>query len=182
MHRPPRKFTLSDDPFERRVYEEASKEEFSFAAAFLEETLSDMPAPVGWRRQRGRGRPRKSRPGHQEEFGWRGMAIVVVLRALADFTFREMSSYLRANPELCARLGFPRAPTAMTINRALRRFPEAWLKQLNRRLLETAKGGRPVDLQNALQVSIRQGSSSRARAVGKRSASTSAPSDATIAS
>lgn len=143
MHLPRRRrTTLSDDPLERRIYEEAAKDEETFLMLHYAELLDEMPAPVGWRKRRKRGRPPKRRPGHQEEFGWKSMVLCLLLKELHGLTFRETASHLRANPELVARIGLSRTPSAMTINRALHRLPEAWLKRLNRLLLETAKGGR----------------------------------------
>lgn len=136
-----RKQTLSDDPLERRIYEEAGKEEEEFLIQEFQELLADMPPPPGWRKKKGPGRPRKKRRGAKEEFTWQAMLIVVLLMKRHKLHPRTMHSHLRANPGLCQRLGIPRAPSASTIDRATRRFPEAWLKKVNARLLGTAKGG-----------------------------------------
>lgn len=138
-----RRKTVSDTALERRIYEQAAKEEEEFLLEDFGATLDKMPPPVGWRKKRGRGRPRKKRKGAVEEFGWRSMMMVLLLRARHELTFREMASYLAANPALCMRLGFARAPSHMTIQRAAHRYPEAWLKKLNRLLLGDAKKGGP---------------------------------------
>lgn len=136
-----RKKTLSDTPLERRIYEEAGKEEEAFLIYDFREMLENVPSPPGWHKKKGPGRPRTKRQGRKEEFGWRPMMIVLLLQARHELTPREMSSHLRANPDQCQRLGIPRAPSASTISRARNRFPEKWLKQVNRRLLADAKGG-----------------------------------------
>lgn len=145
-----RRKTVSDTALERRIYEQAAKEEEAYLLDEFGDVLDQMPPPVGWHQKRGRGRPRKHRKGAPEEFGWRAMMLVLLLRARHELTFREMASYLAANPELCERLGFARAPSHMTIQRAAHRYPEAWLKKLNRLLLGDVKkgglGGRQVSI------------------------------------
>lgn len=136
-----RRYTVSDTRLERRIYEEAGREEEEFLILEFQELLADMPPPPGWRRKKGPGRPRKKRQGHPELFSWQAMMIVILLKARHQLTFREMASHLAANPGLCERLGLPRAPSASTINRARNRFPETWLKEVNRRLVGGAKGG-----------------------------------------
>lgn len=67
------------------------------------------------------------------------------LKTLHGLTYRETTSHLRANPWLCELMGLPRAPSPKTIRTALYAFPEAWLKQLNRKLFGSARGGAPDD-------------------------------------
>jgi hypothetical protein len=145
-----RRKTVSDTALERRIYEQAAKEEEEYLLEDFGEVLDKMPPPVGWHKKRGRGRPRKKRRGAAEEFGWRSMMLVLLLRARHELTFREMASYLAANPELCKRMGLARAPSHSTISLASHRYPEAWLKKLNRLLLGDVKrgvlGGRLVSI------------------------------------
>lgn len=131
--------TVSDDPIERRIYEEAGKEEEEFLILDFQELLEGMPPPPGWHRQKRPGRPRKKKRGHVEEFGWQSMVLALLLKARHELNYREMSSHLRANPDLVRRLGMPRAPSASTIQRAHQRMGEAWLKRLNRHLLAGEK-------------------------------------------
>jgi len=140
-----RRVTVSDDPSERKLYEEAGKEQETFLILEFKELMVGMPSPPGWvkkrRRKRKRGRPRKKRRGHKEEFGWQGMVLVLLLKAIHKLDYRGMSSHLRANFDQVARLGLPRAPSASTIQQAHARMGEAWLKKLNRHLLEPKKRG-----------------------------------------
>lgn len=141
MHRK-RKKTVSDEPLERRIYEEAGKEEETFLVLRFRELLEGIPPPPGWRRQKRRGRPPTRRPGRREDFGWQAMVLVLLLKARHGLGYRAMSGHFRANPELCARLGLPRAPSASAIQRAHARLPEAWLKRLNRYLLQGGEKSR----------------------------------------
>ena len=137
------KVTVSDDPLERRIYEEAARDEETHLMLLYKELLEDMPPPPGWHKRKKVGRPSKRRPpGHQEEFGWKPMVLVLLLKTLHGLTYRETTSHLRANPELCARMMLPRAPSPKTIRTALERMPEAWLKKLNARVVGDTKGGR----------------------------------------
>ena len=138
-----RRKTVSDTALERRIYEQAAKEEEAYLLEDFGAVLDQMPPPVGWHQKKGRGRPRKKRRGAVEEFGWRSMMLVLLLRARHELTFREMASYLAANPELCARVGLAKAPSHSTISRAAHRYPEKWLKNLNRLLLGDVKRGVP---------------------------------------
>lgn len=140
-----RTVTVSDDPLERRIYEEAAKDEETYLMLLYKELLEDMPPPPGWRKRSKPGRPPKRRPGHQEEFGWKPMVLVLLLKTLHGLTYRETASHLRANPELCARMGLPRAPSPKTIRLALTRMPEAWLKKLNKHLLDDSEKGGDLD-------------------------------------
>lgn len=141
-----RRVTVSDDPSERKLYEEAGKEQETFLILEFKELLEGMPPPPGWakkrRRKPKRGRPRKRRRGHKEEFGWQGMVLVLLLKALYKLDYRGMSSHLRANPDQVTYLGLARAPSASTIQQAHARMGEAWLKRLNRHLLSPKKRGR----------------------------------------
>lgn len=157
-----RRKTVSDTALERRIYEQAAKEEEEYLLESFGEVLDKMPPPVGWHKKRGRGRPRKKRRGAAEEFGWRGMMMVLLLQARHELTLREMASYLAANAELCKRLGFATAPSHSTINRASHRYPEAWLKKLNRLLLGDVKKGGRGDRQVSIPVWIPPASRSKA--------------------
>lgn len=136
-----RHVTVSDTPSERRIYERAAREEESFLMTVFKDLVETMPPPKGWHEQDGPGRPRKHRPGHQEEFPWQTMTVVLMLKTHHQLTDRETTSHLNANPGLRAQLGIPRGPSPKTIQRALDRLPEAWLKELNRRLVDLAKKG-----------------------------------------
>ena len=146
MHRR-RKRTASDEPSERKICEEAGKEEETFLILEFQELPEGMPPPPGWRRK---SRAKRKRRGRQEEFPWPSMVLVLLLKARHKLDYRGMSGHLRANPEAVARLGLPRAPSASTIQRAHGRMGEAWLKAVNRHLLAGGKtradrrGSRPV--------------------------------------
>jgi hypothetical protein len=142
---------MSDTPLERKIYEDASRTEDAFLVDRLKETLAGMDRPPGWRRTYGRpGRPRKvSRRGPKTRFTWRRMAIVLALMALWGCGRRQARSRLAASPDLMARIGLTEPPSPRTIGRALDRFNETWLKQLNKRLLDSAKKGSEADRQTS---------------------------------
>jgi hypothetical protein len=70
------------------------------------------------------------------------MAQTLVLMAAAHFDYRQMEAYLALNHALCSGLGFPRAPSRMTLWRAERRFPEVWLHRVNDEVLAGFKQSR----------------------------------------
>jgi hypothetical protein len=175
-----RRTTLSDTPFERRVVEEAGRRELDLLLYDLQDSLADMPAPKGWHRRRGPGRPPKRKTGGQEKYTWQNMMFVHVLKAYLELTTREMSSFLRASPELCRRIGLSQAPSHTSIARAIHRFPEAWLMKLNRRLLSDVKKRGPDGRVIEPPVWTPRASRSKVRGAGKRSASTNARSAVTI--
>lgn len=139
-----RRTTISDTPAERRIYEEAAKDEEAFLVDHIQSLLDEMPPPPGWRRRYDKpGRPRKtSRRGPKQEFTWKPMATVLCLMALWECTRREARSHLANNPDLLRRIGLAKAPSPRTIGRALDRFNESWLKELNEKLVDSAQGGR----------------------------------------
>jgi hypothetical protein len=175
-----RRTTLSDDPFEQRVYEEAGRREEEELVIQFEETLDLMPPPKGWHGKQGPGRPRKHRRGAPELYTWKGMMLVLMLKAYHGLTNREMSSHLRANPTLYERLGLPCAPSHTSVQRAAHRYPESWLKRMNQNLIPPKKRGRE-DRVIRIPLSTPPASLSKGKGAGKRSASTSPLADATIA-
>lgn len=121
------------------VYEQASADEEN---AFLElaiEITSRMDRPKGWIKYNKRGRPAEKRRGHQEEFPWQGMAVVLLLQVYLDLDYRKMASHLKARPELVRRLCFKRAPSKSVIHYCLGRFPVSWLRRYNELVLEEFK-------------------------------------------
>lgn len=141
-----RRSTLSDDPVERRVYESASKDELPFIIETLVRLLAPMRTPRGWHKQGKPGRPPKKRRGRREEHGWRACVIALVVKEYLELSYREMASFLAASPDLVTRMGFTRAPSHSTLNRAFRKLPPQWIKKLNDRVLSKAKGGPGVVL------------------------------------
>lgn len=133
------KFTVSDLPSERAIYEQAALDEEAFLIDHVKELVADMPPPKGWRTQKGRGRPKKRRRGRKEVFGWQSMVLVLLLKAFHEFTYRETTSHLRAHASVRERLGVVRAPSPKTIRGAFERIPEAWLRELNTRLVASAE-------------------------------------------
>lgn len=133
------KFTVSDLPSEREIYEQAALDEEAFLIDHVKQLVRDMPAPKGWHKQQRPGRPKKKRRGRKEVFGWRSMVLVLVLKAFHEFTYRETTSHLRAHASVRERLDLPRAPSPKTIRTAFERIPESWLRELNTRLVASAE-------------------------------------------
>lgn len=127
---------MKTDPI---VYERAAADEENDFLELCFMITSKMKKPKGWTKHTTRGRPPKKKPGHQEEFSWQGMAVVLLLQAYLDLDYRKMSAHLKARPELVQRLGFPRAPSKSQIQRCLERFPPSWLDQFNKLVLEEFK-------------------------------------------
>ncbi len=67
------------------------------------------------------------------------MAKVLLFQNALDMDYRRMEGYLRCEPEPCRRLGPNRPPSRNSIWRALRRFPEPWLRQFNDDVLAAFK-------------------------------------------
>jgi len=121
------------------VYERAAADEENEFLELSFEITSKMEKPRGWTEHSTRGRPPSKKPGHQEEFSWQGMAVVLLLQAYLDLDYRKMSSHLKARPELVQKLGFPRAPSKSQIQKCIERFPTAWLNRFNSLVLEEFK-------------------------------------------
>jgi hypothetical protein len=85
------------------------------------------PAPAG---QRGRGRP-----GHTTK----GMVLLNLLRMHLKLSYRDMESFLRANPDMRDQLGLKTVPGRDTIHRHAQLLSEEYLKRLNDRLVERLK-------------------------------------------
>lgn len=136
-----RRTTHSDDPVERKVYETASKDELDAIITTLVGLLPSIRKPRGWTKHNGRGRPPKKRRGAPEVHTWRPCVAALAVKEYLGLSYREMASFLAANPDLATRLGFTRPPSHSTLNRAMRKLSPTWIRDLNRRVVEQAKGG-----------------------------------------
>jgi hypothetical protein len=67
------------------------------------------------------------------------MLIVNLLRMYWKKTYRDMASFLAANPGLREELGLPRAPAHDTIHRYAEALPEAYLEKFNAELTRRLK-------------------------------------------
>lgn len=77
----------------------------------------------------------KGRPGHTTA----GMMLVNLLRIHLKLTYRDMESFLRANPELRHDLGLQTVPGRDTIHRHAQTITEAYLRKLNDQLTSRLK-------------------------------------------
>ena len=126
-------------PTDNRTYDRVRRHEFEILLILTRRAVDHLEKPPQWTRRARAGRPRARAPGRPEEFDWRAMAQTLVLMAASHFDYRQMEAYLALNHALCSGLGFPRAPSRMTLWRAQRRFPEVWLHQLNDEVLASFK-------------------------------------------
>ncbi len=118
-------------PTDNRTYHRVRRHEFEILPILTGRAVDRPEKPPQWSRRARVGRPRARAPGRPEEFDWRAMAETLVLMTGAHFDSRQREAYLALNHALCRGLGFPRAPSRMTLWRAQRRFPEVGLRQLN---------------------------------------------------
>lgn len=121
------------------VYEQASADEENAFIELAIDITSRMDRPKGWIKYNKRGRPLGKRRGHQEEFPWQGMAVILLLQAYLGLDYRKMTSHLKARPELVRKLGFTRAPSKSAIHYCQGRFPVSWLHRYNELVLEEFK-------------------------------------------
>ncbi|MGH9894995.1 MAG: hypothetical protein ACREA0_24045 [bacterium] len=156
-----RRTTFSDTPSQRQLWERAAKREEEYVILELNELFEHVPPPPGWRKRRRAGRPRKTRKGHQEEFGWKDMAKTLLLKAYHYATYREIASHLAAHPEVARKLGLKRAPSHSTIQQANKRLPERWWRHVNSSLVSDLKKGVRVGRQTRNAASTRPATSSK---------------------
>jgi len=84
--------------------------------------LSEMPAPVGVRRER---RTTRGRPA----WDWRIVAVLLILCALLRKTWLDYEAELRRSQRLCNVFGTDKLPSRATLYRAFRAWPlAAWRK------------------------------------------------------
>ena len=121
------------------IYEQASADEENEFLDLSFEITSRMEEPKGWSTQPTQGRSSTRKRGHQEEFSWQGMAVVLLLQMYLDIDYRKMSAHLKARPELVKRLEFPRAPSKSEIHKCLERYPAAWMNRFNALVIEEFK-------------------------------------------
>lgn len=86
-----------------------------------------LPRPAG---ERGRGRP-----GYASD----RLLLVNLLRMQLKMSYRDMESYLRANPGLRGELGLETVPGRDTIHRAAQALTEAYLERFNAELTHRSK-------------------------------------------
>lgn len=104
------------------------------------QVLDDMAPPPSWRKAEGDGQATR---GRKEEFGWKSMVLILLLKTRYRMTYREISNLLRSTPEICHVLELPRAPSHGIIQQSANRISEEWLEELNRRLASATTPGAP---------------------------------------
>ena len=68
----------------------------------------------------------------------RALAKCVILMVEEKKPCRDMESYLRSRPELLKRMGLKSAPSKSTLNRAVRRIPQRYLRRVSSAVLKMA--------------------------------------------
>lgn len=105
-----------------KTYDKAKQREL---LAFLEEGRKLVGAiEEPWRR-RVMGRP---------PYDGRALVLVLLLKQYLRMAYRDVESLLRASPEVRRAVGLADVPDFKTIQRAMERLPEAYVRELNRRL------------------------------------------------
>ena len=66
----------------------------------------------------------------------RALAKCVILMVEEKKPCRDMESYLRSRPELLKRMGLKSAPSKSTLNRAVRRIPQRYLRKVSNAVLK----------------------------------------------
>lgn len=116
-----------------RDYHLKGKQEFQVFLDAMDKVAGSVgppkPEPLGFGK-RGRGRP---------PYSPTAMLKVNLLRMYLKFSYREMASFLAANPELRQRLGLQSVPGHDTIHRHAETLGEKYLATFNDRLAARLK-------------------------------------------
>jgi len=81
----------------------------------------------------------EAKPGGRPAYSARGIVLCSLLKV--KMSYRSISSYLKAHPDLLKIVELDRAPSRTTIREASLRLPENYLKRLNDQLVEPSKKG-----------------------------------------